>query len=591
MILTPPTETDTIKARWWSLGLAIAFAAPAGSQFLRTIFATLMVPFDLEHLESPIVLTICAIKSGLSPYPDALSSRAVFLYSPLFYWIAAPLTDCAGGNPFVGARVLELGSYVGCLVGLTKLTSTSRPSRHWFWTSLVIIFAMTLSQFGVLGQWYFLARVDMLATAFSIWSWVAIKGRTKGPMPLLRAGVLLALAIGTKQSYLLQLPAMTFVLCVPLITKHARWADVREQLTLLVAPCVILFAGLVAGGGLSAFDFMFVLPRLHGNQPLIHRFWTHDLLSAAGGELLVALTFLATLKRRLWTHEGPLKVVALTSFLFIAYLSRKHSGGHVNVLIPLIFVIDALATEALVRLINRPLTWRWNGRNPRSVLVALTIFTLTIPASRRTWSLRSMRVDPSSKLFHQKFVELARLHRVHTSRSPIIDLQMGRWDPARPEVETVWDRYRIGDTAYPDWIDQDLPVPIRTAEIDLISERADFFVLDRLNLEPSKLREPNLTFVTKKAICDHYQLIGEIAYPNERTLAMGWDRPRYVFARKLQWSRLREQFEAVMPLTQIVDPAAAVYCFPISAQHKDVSPTLLNHNKSSQRSDSVSQPR
>lgn len=200
------------------------------------------------------------------------------------------------------------------------------------------LFAAT---FRISGAWFDTGRVDSLSLAITLLA-IAWGVRARGVRGGLALGLISFLAYFTKQSALVTLVP---VLCLVAIRRP------RAGLAALGALVVLLAGSTVALDALTRGWYRYyVLDELAGQpwaQPVWVSFWTRDLLAHMWPVALVVAAGASVAafgsRPRTWSRSLPLRslrspaayhAVAAAGLLASAWVSRLHTGGYENVLMP-----------------------------------------------------------------------------------------------------------------------------------------------------------------------------------------------------------------------------------------------------------------
>ena len=487
------------------------------AQFTRLVARTIASAADLEHGEGEMVMGICDLKDGLALYPDHLSSRVAFNYAPLYYWISAPFTACAAPGVFLGGRLVSLLSFLLTLALLPLCVWTLRAGHRSkiLVTSLLLVF-LSLTLFKPLGAWYFLARTDMLALGFAAASWAILRNGRGSTLGFAAAGLAQALAVASKQSFILQVPLLALAAGeMPLFSRRN-----LNSYVYLTAPTALVVFGMYLAGGIPLLHYTFTLP---GQQGLVRRlivwFWVDDLPRTVLIEALVAAVYLYRLyRRRAADHRELIFTGAfLAAFVANSYSSRFHSGAYLNCLIPGVFAIVVVASKViaggLIDLAQKPLRIERRLCGFAGALVLMVGLGLF-----RGRDLSAFALDPATADFTAAFVRLARRHTIYFTEIPQINRQAGTYDPAWPMQLNAFEFFRFNRLEFPTLTPGRLPKPIQLMEDLIANQRFDFILSDGFFITTEQNRLPRLALVDAAILCQNYRYVGRIKYPSERTM-------------------------------------------------------------------------
>ena len=324
-------------------------------------------PFELEWMEGGVLQHVERVLEGRMLYVPPSLEFTPFIYTPLYYFVSAPLVAIMGSSFLPMRLVSALAAVVVCVL-IYRLVLRDARSRLAAFVA-VGLFAAT---FRHSGAWLDLARVDSLFLAFLVGSVYLIR-RYPSPRGAIAAGALLGLSFLTKQ--------FAAVVAVPLlgwlVLTHIRRATAFAGGVLaIVGPVVTVFQVMSHGWfGYYAFE----LPPHHAwAHAELTRFWTADLLFALPIGILLAVT--CCLLRDRGRSDPGFWVSFLLGMVGSSYLARLHSGGYDNVLLP---AYAGIAVAAGLGLASIPAQKWWpnslrGGVEVTTVLLVLVQFALLI---------------------------------------------------------------------------------------------------------------------------------------------------------------------------------------------------------------------
>lgn len=340
--------------------VGLAAAAPLAA-YLWVALHRIGYPFELDWMEGGSVELAARVAGGHSLYVAPSLAFVGWTYPPLYYFVAAAVAKLTG----VGFLPLRLLSFAASLVSMATLAWIVTRESGDRVAGLVAagLFAAT---FRISGAWFDTGRVDSLFLALTLLV-VAWSPWARGVRGGIGIGVLAFLAVFTKQTALL---ALAPVLVYLLITR--RRVGVPALLTLLA---LLLFSTAVLDASTDEWYRYYVFSELAG-QPVAHQlwvgFWVNDILRPQWPLVILLLAGGLTLA---WRSEGerpglrspPLYyATAAVGLIGSAWLSRVHTGGYDNVLMPAYAAIALLAGLTCAGLGRR------HGRTARP-LVAVTL--------------------------------------------------------------------------------------------------------------------------------------------------------------------------------------------------------------------------
>lgn len=294
-------------------------------------------PYDLEWMEGATLLHVAKIIDGESVYQAPGISFTPFLYTPGFYYLGCIGVKIFGLYP-AALRIISFGSSLCCmglLFGFAK-RETGMHSVAWLAPGFFV------ATYGQLAGWFDLARVDSTALAFCLGALYLLRFKPT-PAGLIAAAALAFCAVFTKQT-MLGILAPTGLACCWFLRARRGWL-------FLVTWMVLVGIGFwyfnSQSDGWFAY-YTYFMPKGHRwASDQILGFWHRDLLLAV--PIFLVLGCLWLLVPGLRFKRVPVWFYASTWFGFFcsAYLSRLHSGGFVNVLMPLYAWLALLATLGL----------------------------------------------------------------------------------------------------------------------------------------------------------------------------------------------------------------------------------------------------
>jgi hypothetical protein len=303
--------------------------------YLKIARGRLFYPYALEWMEGGVLEHVARVLEGKPLYVAPSLEFTPFIYTPLYYWVCAPVAHVMG----VQLPSLRL---VSCLASLLI-----------FVLLFCIVFARTRNAiagfiamgcyaacFEVCSGWFDLARVDSLSLCFLLLAtWLLVRGDRHDAW----AGTCLALAVLTKQSAL--------VAALPLIAARVLTQTGWRRLHAgLAFSSIVLGVSLLQNWlshGYYAY-YVFALPAQHDWLRIMRReFWRSDIFANVPFACAAALYVLTTPTD--WRSHVTLWSAAL-GYCAVGWISRMHVGGASNVLMPTMAFLAWTTGEALHRL-------------------------------------------------------------------------------------------------------------------------------------------------------------------------------------------------------------------------------------------------
>ena len=394
----------------------------AGAICLYVIVAVRRIgyPYELEWMESGSVDHVRRLLAGQSLYPAPSIDFVSYTYPPLYYWVSAPVAWLLG----VGPLPLRLVSFSASL-GTMAVLATSVRRAVGRWGPGIVAAGIFAAAFGVTGSWYDLARVDSMFV-FLLVAGIALAAGARTPRRAAIGGFVLFLAALTKQ---------TAVLAVLPVSAAVLLRSRRQALALLVAfglPAAVATWALDASSG--GWYHYYVLGELVGH-PLARGGWPRFPLRDLGSHLAPALVLIGVaLFSPGWRRRFAVPLAGGAGMAAGAWISRAHSGGYDNVLIPAFAAVAWLAALAVA-----PTPQGTRRRKAPAVLVLVQLGLLAYvpganlprPADRAAAGalIVALRAVPGDVLVlsHPGYAELAG-RPVHAQAGAVSDVLRSRAD-------------------------------------------------------------------------------------------------------------------------------------------------------------------
>ena len=280
-------------------------------------------------------------------------------YTPLYYLASAAVAAFTG----IGFLPLRLVSLVASLAAMTTLAAivTRETGDRVAGLLAAGLFAAT---FRLSGAWMDTGRVDSLFVALTLVT-IAVGSRARGVRGGIGLGALAFAAFFTKQSALIALlPALAALA----LRRPRAGVTAFAVLGILVAGSTVALDALTGG-----WYRYYVIDEL-SHQPWSHStwigFWTRDLLRDLWPGLLGAAGALWVAGRSRGWQRGPVLyyAAAAAGLIASAWISRLHTGGYDNVLMPAYAAVALLAGLAYGSL---PPAGRGVGARRAALLVVL----------------------------------------------------------------------------------------------------------------------------------------------------------------------------------------------------------------------------
>ena len=307
--------------------------AVLGGAFIAVFIALALVrlryPYELEWMEGGVVDHVGRVLHGHDLYVRPSIHFTPYIYTPLYYYVAALLAKVVG----LGYGPLRFISIVGILATFAAIAAWVHTETGDRWASVAGA-GLFAACFRVGGGWFDLAREDSLMLGLLMCGLVVAR-RATSAWRFALAGALLGLAVLTKQS-----AAVPAIAVLPWAWRAGRRSFVAFAASLAVVagvPAAVL--ELASHGWFST--YVVYLPGHHDLVPrVLLTFWTQDLLRPLPLAVLAGVAVVAHRWRTPATRWFVVPVIA--GLTLTAFSSRLHSGGYDNVLLPAYAAIAVL---------------------------------------------------------------------------------------------------------------------------------------------------------------------------------------------------------------------------------------------------------
>jgi hypothetical protein len=295
--------------------------------YLWVAFHRLGYPFELDWMEGGSVELAARAAAGHSLYVAPSLSYVGWTYTPLYYWVAAAMSHVIG----IGFLPLRLVSFLASGVSMAVLATVVIRETGQRAAGLVAagLFAAT---FVIAGAWFDTGRVDSLFVALTLLA-VAWGARARGISGGVVLGVLSFLAVFTKQTAVVALVPVLGYLAL------TRW---RVGVPALIVLAVLGLGSTLALDATTGGWYRYYVVSELSHQPWAEgewvQFWTRDLVGHLWPALALMLpaVLLARSRGALCSLRSPAVYYGLAGAGLVgaAWVSRLHTGGYANVLIP-----------------------------------------------------------------------------------------------------------------------------------------------------------------------------------------------------------------------------------------------------------------
>lgn len=313
------------RARLLELGaavVALAATIPVVWAVGAAIAARVDYPGDLEWMEGATLMSALRAHDGLGLYDAPTPEYIPFIYPPLYAWIVGTLGHVVPLGYTLGRSV----SVVGSLSAAVALVFGARREGASWPLSLATV-GLFAACWDDSGSFFDLVRTDGLS--IGLLSWALVLAPQPGVRAPVAAGAILAVAFMAKQHVAL--------FGVPLL--GWLWMVRGRQVALrFAATSVGISLAFVAGMALATSGrfvvWLVAVPAVHGQS-------ASRLFPGAQLECWHALpitTTVALLTLPWWAKRRSYWALVAGAALIVVSLMRGHTGGYLNVLIPMMWV-------------------------------------------------------------------------------------------------------------------------------------------------------------------------------------------------------------------------------------------------------------
>jgi hypothetical protein len=323
--------------------------------------------FDIEWMEGATLLTGLRASQGLPFYGPPSPDYIPFIYPPLYAWVLGWLSKVLPFGYALGRGI----SITSTLVSMGVLVAAARREGAR-WALAIGAAVLFLGCYEDGGTFYDLVRIDALALALT--AIALLLGRQETRVGGIASGLMLTLAFTAKHNMAM--------LGLPIFLWRWRTLGRRDAWTFAAASALPALAFTVAMQVHTDGYFLTYLLSVPAHHGLVYTRLLpnldHGHLEGAQAELWRALPLTTTVglvTAGLWgrTRGGAYWAAVSGVALVMVSLMRGHTGGFVNVLIPMFWLLALLPVLAERALAG---TSGWRAWVPHlfTALVALQIW-------------------------------------------------------------------------------------------------------------------------------------------------------------------------------------------------------------------------
>lgn len=355
-----PWRTDSHPAL---RSLVIIASIAAVAVYLFVAFLRIRYPYELEWMEGGMVDHVARLMRGQPLYVRPSLDFTPFIYPPLFYYVSAGAAWIFG----LGFFPLRFVSLV-CSLGAFVLTAAIVRRETRSWTASAASVGVLAASFPASGAWFDVGRVDSLLMLLLLGVlWIVL--RLRNAYGACAAALVLSLAFLTKQSALVFAPAAALILALSAVRLAVLFASTFAAL--VVASAWMLDRSTDGWYGF----YTFAVVRGHAIAHEMHAvFWRDELLRPCAFGVMLTVAFAITPRVRPPVSSRVPLAIAIAALVLMSWLSRIHSGGWVNVLIPAHMAIALGSGLGVHALLEQPS----QGAARRSAWLGVTMLLLQL---------------------------------------------------------------------------------------------------------------------------------------------------------------------------------------------------------------------
>jgi len=336
----PQGPAPTPAARKTSLLVGALICVAAAAPIVIYVWIALHrigYPYELDWMEGGSVELAARVADGQSLYASPTLAFVGWAYTPFFYWVSAVVAKIIG----LGFVPLRLVSFTASLTSMATLAwIVTRETRDR--VAGIVAAGLFAATFQISGSWFDIGRVDSLFVALTLLA-IAFGREARTARGGVALGTLAFLAFFTKQTALLALLPVIVYLAVT-----RRRVGIPALVTLLA---LVIGSTLVFNAATDGWYGYYVIGELL-HQPVAYQlwvgFWVNDILHHQWPLVILILAGAAMLawrakQRPSLSSPAVYYAIAAAGLLGSAWVSRLHSGGYLNVLIPAYAAVALLA--------------------------------------------------------------------------------------------------------------------------------------------------------------------------------------------------------------------------------------------------------
>jgi hypothetical protein len=304
--------------------------------FLYAALRRLRYPFELEWLESGVLLSVRRILAGQGLYVAPSTDFVPYLYAPLYFYLVATVAKLTSVS-YVALRAVSIVGTLGCC-GLIYAFIACETRRR---LAAIAGAGLFLACYPLVGNFYDIGRVDSLYVFFLL---LALFCARRGH-PVL-AALACVLCFQTKQSSLI----------VAIVLLSADWQHRRRIVVGLGTFAAVLGASLLWMNRATEGWYSFYLFHVAGGFKTVWRevflYLPQDVLAPMGIALLLGLAAWAFTGVALRSRAASFYVaVTIALYASVGYIGA-HAGSSANTYMPVYAWTAILFAVAFARLLT-----------------------------------------------------------------------------------------------------------------------------------------------------------------------------------------------------------------------------------------------
>jgi hypothetical protein len=330
---------DDGAAERWARRAVVLLALFLGALFLYAAARRLCYPFEVEWIESGMLVTVLRVLHGQGIYVPPTLHYVPYLYAPVYFYLAAAATKLTGiaGHGYAGLRLLSALATLGGVAAIYRLVRFWTPQR----VAAIAAAGLYAGCYSLADSFFDVGRVDSLFVLFVL---LALLAQQRG-RPVL-AALVWVLAFQTKQTVL---PLAIVVLCAEL-PRPRRFLAAIGTYCLAAGASVTLFNH--ATGGWYGY-YLFQVAR---GLPVVWRQVALYLPLQVLAPLAVAWVVIGAavvITRPRWSGDQGLFVAVVSLALFGGtWFVQAHRGASTNAMMPVYAWTAVLFGVAMGRLLS-----------------------------------------------------------------------------------------------------------------------------------------------------------------------------------------------------------------------------------------------